>query len=96
MTTPKRDIVWIGPKSADGRRPSIRRDLHGTVSVSAISDLDSPSVADSVLELRHVAGDRYEVMSEILLTASGPAQVATDAYRDGWSRIFGKAEVGQA
>lgn len=30
-------------------------------------------------------------------TTSGPAQVATDAYRDGWARIFGsKPTVGQA
>lgn len=29
--------------------------------------------------------------------ASGPAQVATPAYRDGWARIFGTAPaVGQA
>jgi hypothetical protein len=28
--------------------------------------------------------------------SSGPAQVATDEYRDGWARIWGKSEVGQA
>lgn len=29
-------------------------------------------------------------------STNGPAQVATDAYRDGWTRIFGKQPVGRA
>ena len=27
---------------------------------------------------------------------NGPAKVASDDYRDGWGRIFGRREVGQA
>lgn len=31
-----------------------------------------------------------------LAAGAGPAQVATDAYRQGWDNIFGKRVVGQA
>lgn len=90
----KKDTVWVGPELPNGHRPMIRRTVSGESQKGLIVPLEE---ANSVLELDHLEGPFYQVTGETRLTASGPSQVASKAYRDGWSRIFGgKHSVGQA
>lgn len=85
----------MGPPLSDGRRPYVRvtpEGAHGGL----MSDTPTPT-STTCIELQPLGGDCFEVAKETRLTGSGPAQVATGAYRSGWDRIFGtKAEVGQA
>jgi len=53
--------------------------------------------------LEHQSGNIYTVVHEVAPMAraasksSGPAQVATDQFREGWDRIFGSRQpVGEA
>lgn len=91
---PKKDKVWVGPELSDGNRPFVRENDKGRqVGVMGVN----PPCPDSFVELKPLGGCCYEVTSEIRLNSSGPAQVASSAYRTGWDRLFGKPrEVGQA
>lgn len=95
---PKRkDKVWLGPELPGGTRPLFRETPEGERSVGYTGPKGSLPRVDSELDLEHVEGCMYEVTGEVKFTAAGPSQVASPAYRDGWSRIFGaKAPVGQA
>jgi hypothetical protein len=47
--------------------------------------------------LRHLGGDCYESLGPLDGQSSGPLQVASPAYREGYDRIFGrKPTVGYA
>lgn len=96
MSRHNKDTVWVGPELCDGRRPFVRRKDTGEPEVGLLGS-DPLDGADSVIELDHVQGDEYEVRSEIRFTAMGPTQVASSAYRAGWSRVFGgRAPVGNS
>ena len=85
----------MGPELANGQRPFVRHSETGNCERGMLAQ--SLANADRVLELEHLAGPFYEVTGETRLTASGPSQVASEAYREGWSRIFGgRRPVGQA
>jgi hypothetical protein len=91
----KRDRVWVGPELSDGNRPFIRENETGRQ--TGIMGDNPTSPPDSFVELEHVSGCCYDVTSEVKFTSAGPSQVATNAYREGWDRLFGKRrEVGQA
>lgn len=48
-------------------------------------------------EIVHVGADDPDGWRNVeVLYRNGPAQVATDAYRTGYDRIFGKQKVGSA
>lgn len=85
----KRDDIYLGPSLGEGKHIMVR-DQDGDVSVSVISP--EPAEGCSELHLSHVSDNHYKVLSE----RSGPAQVNTQAYQEGWSNIFGKTVVGQA
>lgn len=89
-----KDTMWVGPELANGRRPYVRENAAGETETGTL--VDDLSEADTVVELAHVEGATYEVMKETRLTDSGPSQVASKAYREGWNRTFGKTVVGQA
>lgn len=91
---PKKDRVWVGPELPDGNRPFIRENEKGRQ--AGIIGVDPPA-PDGFVELEPISGCCFEVKSEIRYTSAGPAQVANDAYRTGWDRLFGKPRtVGQA
>lgn len=95
MSKNAKDTLWMGPELQNGRRPFVSRSSTGEPKVGFLGEHGEG--ADSVLELKHLEGPFYEVQSETRLTASGPAQVSSSAYRKGWSNIFGgKATVGRA
>jgi hypothetical protein len=84
---PKDELI-IGPVIDDaGSRPFLRRSPEGAMS-SGILTQDTAN-SKGFIELAPLGGSRFEVQKVIRYTAAGPAQVASPAYRDGWSRIFG-------
>jgi hypothetical protein len=95
MSKTNKETLWMGPQLENGNRPFVSRSGTGEPKVGVVGT--QVEGADSVLELKHLEGPFYEVQSETRLTASGPAQVSSRAYRDGWSRLFGgKETVGRA
>jgi hypothetical protein len=92
---PKDELI-IGPVIDDaGSRPFLRRSPEGEISGGILSDDTTNS--KGAVELAPLGGSRFEVLKVTRYTSAGPAQVASPAYRDGWSRIFGgRAPVGEA
>lgn len=89
-----RETVWVGPDLGNGQRPALRFD-GSSVQSGTLSPADTDS--DHILELKQLKGPFYEVVNEMRATSTGPSQVASKAYRDGWARVFGgKHHVGQA
>jgi hypothetical protein len=90
-----KDTVWVGPDLGDGERPALRIGPNGQCQAGTLGPPRAD--ADHVLNLRNLGGPFYQVVDEARVTFSGPSQVATDKYRDGWTRIFGgKPSVGSA
>jgi hypothetical protein len=94
---PKDELI-VGPvvdRDGTPARPYIRVTPEGEISRGILGEgLPNPK---GEVELNHLGGSRFAVTKVTRFTESGPAQVASPQYRDGWSRIFGgKAPVGQA
>lgn len=93
----KRDTMWVGPDLGEGVRPALRVDTDGTVHAGTLGPARPD--ADRVVNLKQVRGPFYEVVDEgrAVPLAGGPPKVSSDAYRRGWTRVFGnKHTVGQA
>lgn len=92
---PKDELI-IGPTLNDeGARPYVRVTPEGETSTGVLAG--DCSNAKGVIELAPLGGAHFEVQKVTRFTASGPAQVASEAYRKNWGQIFGsKAPVGQA
>ena len=103
-----KDELVPGPAIGNGRL-FVRHNANHEVSVGVLHPVkEGENIAGrDVLRLDHIEGQRYAV-TELNSTAkptsapassdkTGPAQVNTKNYRDGWDRIFGtKPTVGQA
>ncbi len=93
-------VTVIGPQ-VNGVVPCIRHqtDHRVVVGFAKVHDPEKPVSEESVY-FKHREGNLYDVIpaSAVAATSSGPAQVATTAYRSGWDIAFGgkKAPVGQA
>jgi hypothetical protein len=92
--------IELGPEISDGVRIGARRRGGEVELVSLTTMKDGATLApgSEVIDIeprdgRYMAKTIYKVP---LTGGDGPAQVATPAYRDGWSRVFGKKEVGLA
>lgn len=91
---PKDELI-IGPANSAGARPYIRVTPEGETTAGVLSSDISTSAG--VIELTPLGGSHYEVQKVTRFTGSGPAQVASAAYRNNWGQVFGsKAPVGQA
>jgi hypothetical protein len=94
------DTVTMGPQiAADGTRLGLRQRGSALEEVHVVPLVDGRPMSEDgeILSLSHRQGDVYDVIDSYKTTRSGPAQVATKAYRTGYDRIFGgKAAVGQA
>ncbi len=91
---PKDELI-LGAADHTGARPYVRVTPEGEISTGRLgSDVSN---ARGVVELEPLGGCHYKVQKVTRFTESGPAQVASDAYRSNWGQIFGtKAAVGQA
>jgi len=96
----KTDTITLGPQiAADGTRLGLRQRENSLEEVHVVPLVNGrPLEADStILALSHRQGEVYDVIDSYKPARSGPAQVATKAYRTGYDRIFGgSAAVGQA
>lgn len=99
---PDRDIVqMIGPPGPNGARRAIRHRSDHRIELGVFEKKNEgePISSDAqMLQLTPLGPDVFEVENEYSMSEglSGPAQVSTEAYREGWDRIFGAKTVGQA
>ncbi len=109
---PKRDVMNLGPEIGDGLRPYVRHRPNCVTEAGVIRTRESGNdeavpPCDGIVRLRHSGPgevsdvetiyERPPPLNDVAGSASGPAMVASDAFRDGWDRIFGgKQAVGQA
>jgi len=105
-----RDVLHLGPELPGGFHPYIRHRPGCSVESGIIkarpdhgNDEAMPN-CDGILRLSSTGAPNtfdveslYERDAQVASAHSGPAKVSTDAYRDGWDRIFGAPKVvGQA
>lgn len=83
------DEVIVGPKLSDGQRIAIRHTSDHDVVPCFINPVrqGKPCMGLNVVALERIEGNRYGVTT-ILPERKGPSRVTTDAYRDGWDRVF--------
>jgi hypothetical protein len=91
-----RDQINLGPELAPGKRMAIRRRDGQEDEVSLISKMKDGEAVPAGAEIIHIKPGDDEWHDVDVLYRSGPAQVATPRYREGYDRIFGKKEVGLA
>lgn len=96
-TARPRDIVLVHSPTEDGKGARVLRLRDQTIEAGEVRPLeDGKPIAGEVVKLTP-RGDNARVCDvETLMPApaadvsrKGPAQVATDDYRDNWGRIFG-------
>lgn len=99
MTSNKgKDRVWIGPQDETGEHRAIRDRGDGNLErahfrVAEEGEAIPPGSELVLLRPEQGADGGYDVAA---CYKSGPAQVATPKYREGYDRIFGKQKVGLA
>ncbi len=104
---PKRDFVVLGPQVNDRTQACVRHTSSNEVRpglIRTIQEGEAISGAGDLVQLRDAGDGTYDVTVVLGESGSpsegashsGPAQVATDEYRDGWTRIFGGRVVGEA
>jgi hypothetical protein len=92
------DIIIPGPMLPNGHRLGIRHTANHEPELGEIvsSEEGRPMPDNAHLLTKEDGVIRVGPSVEELKAGSGPAQVATPAYRDSWDRVFGKQTVGQA
>ena len=91
----KGDVVPLGPPDEHGQGLAVRHLPGGEHEVVRMQKVEDGVPSPSGGELAVAMGDG-SYGSERMLGGAGPAQVATTAYRNGWTNVFGKQEVGRA
>jgi hypothetical protein len=89
-----RDEIQIGPELSPGVHLGLRRTPDGTVTrVTCSPSEDGVPLAPGaeVVDVETAAEDGWHKLTS-LYKMTGPAQVATTAYREGHDRIFGKKQ----
>lgn len=95
MSSPK-DEVNVGPEVAPGVRVAVRRDETGERVVTLRKAVDGAPMGPTT-ELVEVDPECRGGWHSVRSIYRGPPQVATDAYREGYDRIFGgRQTVGAA
>jgi len=97
----KKDRVRVGLPVAPGVHTIIREKDDGngtqTTEVGYFAALKNGEAIPDNTEIVLLDEESEGGWRDVKLShRAGPAQVATRAYRDGYDRIFGKQEVGQA
>ena len=98
--TAAKDVVLLGPPTADGAGVHVIRARHERIEVGELRALQEgrPIVGEIVTLTPREANPRVCDVTESYspsaaqpaqLGHKGPANVATDAYREGWDEIFG-------
>lgn len=107
MGCPLDHKLFLGPElpGTGGARVSVRHtDDHQVEVAMARIAKEGEDLTGSRVFFGHPVGNVVHIVDELDLRGgqpattlnTGPAQVATDEYRNGWDRIFGECPVGQA
>lgn len=95
-----RDQILLESEISPGHGAATRRDENGKiVGFGTFTEVKEGQPIQGGAELIRVGpenGDGWRDVETVYSNKSGPAQVATPAYRDGYDRIFGKQKVGLA
>lgn len=94
-----RDKLYVMGTTKRGDVVGVRKGADGNSQLVALSD--RPIGGNSLVQLKHVEDNEYDIESEVAYNApgstDGPPKVTSDAYRSGWDSIFGgKKTVGEA
>jgi hypothetical protein len=104
---PKEDVLFVHSPSEGGEGYRVIRKRENTIEVGEIRAMqEGRPVHGDVVRLKpreehqrlfdvEVLMSRDEVQSKGALAHAGPAQVATDAYRENWDAIFGARGEGE-
>ena len=97
-----KDHMTVGPEVSRNQRLFVRHRPDHTIeagTLQVLKDGDPIDPSGETVRLNHVGpGDLYEVepLYGSPSQSNGPAQVNSEAYLQGWDRIFGKPVVGKA
>jgi hypothetical protein len=98
---PKQDVVFVHSRSDEGESLRVIRKRDETIELGEIREArEGRPVHGELVQLRQrkeherlfdveVLATREELKQPPALGHAGPAQVATDAYRENWEAIFG-------
>jgi hypothetical protein len=104
---PKEDVVFVHSPSEAGEGYRVIRKRENTIEVGEIRAVqEGRPVHGDVVRLKpreehqrlfdvEVLMSRDELKAKAALGHAGPAQVATDAYRENWDAIFGARREGE-
>ena len=98
MNNTKKDQIRFGPSVSPGVLEATIRRQDGEIEIGTVREVqEGQPVQEGHEYLQMEVGDTPDGWHSFdTLYKSGPAQVATPAYRAGYDRIFGKREVGVA
>ena len=90
--TKQKDQVRLGPETGSGRGAAIRRH-DGAVEFGTFMETKEGQPIPEGAELIRVGPEDDDGWRDVTTVyKSGPAQVATPAYREGYDRVFGKKQ----
>ena len=93
----KKDRIRFGPQVGPGSYAALRRDPDGSENGVVVRQGGDGAPLLPGTEIASISSADDEGWHDVeTLYRSGPAQVATPQYREGYDRIFGKAKVGLA
>lgn len=95
----EKDKLYVMGTNRAGDVVGVRKGVDGGARLVALSE--RPNAGKSLVQLRHVESNEYDIESELTYNApgasEGPPKVTSDAYRIGWDGIFGrKKTIGKA
>jgi len=96
------DVVLLHSPTEDGGGVRVVRSRQGQVEVGEVRPLpDGKPITGEVVTLQprqdapRVCDVSVQYTSKETRTTAGPAQVATDAYRDNWEATFGRKRAAE-
>lgn len=104
MTEKAKDIAMVVNHNDDGSVNILRRDSDDNISygtAQAVKDGQNLTGSKEVISMSEpddngISNVKTLYKPQGVRSTSGPAQVATKAYRDGWDGIFGSKTIGDA
>ncbi len=101
---PIKDEITLGPDLGGGIYPAVRHAADHTIHVGTVRlREEGQPLTNHTLILDPKEGSTFNVIGEVTAkgetreSPGGPAMVSSNAYRNGWDRLFGgKQPVGEA
>jgi hypothetical protein len=98
--TSPRDIVFLGPPTADGAGVHVLRAREERIEAGELRAIqEGKPITGEIVSLAprkdnpRVCDVKDSYRPPAMMSHKGPAKVADDAYRDGWDEVFGNANA---